>query len=56
VVFGRPRADAQLLRNELGRQPLQEKGKDLSFALRQQGLPGVEVLDFVWIVASFVGA
>jgi hypothetical protein len=52
VVFGRPRADAQLLRNELGRQPLQEKGGDLSLALRQQRLPGDEFLDFVWIADS----
>ena len=44
VVFGRPRADAQLLRKELGRQPLQEEGKDLSFARRQQRLTGVEFL------------
>ena len=56
VVFGRPRADAQLMRDELGRQPLQKKGKDLLLALRQQGLPGDEFLNFVWIVASFVGA
>jgi hypothetical protein len=26
VMFGRPRADAQLVRNELGGQPLQQKG------------------------------
>ena len=40
VVFGRPRADAQLMRDELGRQPLQKKGKDLLLALRQQGSAG----------------
>jgi hypothetical protein len=56
VVFRRPRADTQLLSDELGRQPLQEKGQDLSLALCQQRLPGVEFLDFVWIIASFVGA
>jgi hypothetical protein len=33
VVFGHPRADTQLVSDELGRQPLQEKGKDLSLAL-----------------------
>jgi hypothetical protein len=56
VVFGRPRADAQVVSDELGRQPLQEKGQDLSLALCQQRLSGVEFLDFVWIIASFVGA
>jgi hypothetical protein len=35
VVFGRPRADAQVVSDELGRQPLQEKGQDLSLALCQ---------------------
>src|SRR4029077_17025899 len=56
VVFGRPRADTQLVSKELGRQPLQEKGKAPSLALSRQRLPGVEFLEFVWIIASFVGA
>ena len=37
VVFGRPRADAQLVSDELGRQPLKEKGEDLPLALGQRG-------------------
>ena len=52
----RPRADTQLVSDELGRQPLQEKGQDLSLALCQQRLPGVEFLDFEWSVASLVAA
>jgi hypothetical protein len=36
-VFGRPRADAQLVSDELGRQPLNEKGEDLPLALCQRG-------------------
>ena len=37
MVFGRPRADAQLVSDELGRQPLKEKGEDLPLALCQRG-------------------
>src|SRR4029077_12154536 len=55
-VFGRPRADAQLVSDELGRQPLQEKGEDLPLALCQQRLPGLESLHFEWSVASLVAA
>ena len=40
VVFGRPRADAQLTRDGAWSATLQKKGEDLLLALRQQGLPG----------------
>ena len=54
VMFGRPRADAQLVRDELGRQPLQQKREDLPLALCQQRLPGLESLDFESKVAGLV--
>src|SRR6202046_4227764 len=56
VMFGRPRADAQLVRDELGRQPLQEKGEDFPFALGEQPLPSTELLHFEWSVAGGVAA
>src|SRR5262249_29822395 len=54
-MFGGPRADTQLLGDAFGREPLQEKGEDLSLPLCQPRLPGVESPDFVWIAASYVG-
>jgi hypothetical protein len=33
VVLGRPRADAELVSDELGRQPLQKQSEDLPLAL-----------------------
>src|SRR5271163_168300 len=56
VVFGRPRANAQLISDELGRQALQEKGEDLPLALCQQRLPGLESFYFELGAASLVAA
>src|SRR5215468_6001671 len=54
VMFGRSRADARLVSHELGRQPLQKKGKHLPLALRQQRQPRIEFLHFLWSVLSVV--
>ena len=56
MMFSRPRADAQLVRDKLGRQPLQQKGENLPLALCQQRLPGLESLHFERGIASFVAA
>src|SRR5271156_441745 len=56
MMFCRPRADAQLVRNELGRQPLQQKGEDLPLALGEQGLPSLEFPHFERSVAGLVAA
>src|SRR6476620_4175831 len=53
-MFGRPRADAQLVRYKLGRQSFQQKGEDLPLALCQQSLPGLESFHFERSVAGVV--
>src|SRR6202034_1059759 len=55
-MLGRPRADAHLVRDELGRHPLQQKGEDFPFALGEQRLPNHELLHFEWSVAGVVAA
>ena len=54
MMFCRPRTDAQLVRNELGRQPLQQKGENLPFALCEQRLPSLELLHFEGSVANVI--